>query len=165
MEKQIGDKYFCDKCDNEINASDEFCVNCGEIFLDNVFCSIHLQKEATGVCVICCQPYCDECGEILNNIFLCADHAGYEIYQNMARIFGTNDDSIAIYAKQCLEQEGLHPFIYKRKASPISVGGPSYHLFRASGEFDGHIINEIKLMVPCQEVVQAEDILKKLELV
>lgn len=31
------------------------------------------------------------------------------------------------------------PFLYSRKASPISLGAPSYTLFRASGEYDGHI--------------------------
>jgi hypothetical protein len=43
------------------------------------------------------------------------------------------------------------------------LGGPDYSLFRASGEYDGHIINEFKLMVPCQEVEEAEAMLKELE--
>jgi hypothetical protein len=36
-------------------------------------------------------------------------------------------------------------------------------MFRASGEYDGHIINEFKLMVPCQEVLDAKTILQDLK--
>jgi len=80
----------------------------------------------------------------------------------MARVYGVSDDAQARYAASCLEQQGLHAFVYLRKASPISLGGPEYTLFRASGEFDGHIINEVKVMVPLQEVLRAEGILREL---
>jgi hypothetical protein len=57
----------------------------------------------------------------------------------------------------------LHPFLYSRKASAISIGGPDHTTFRASGEYDGHIINEVKVLVPCQEVLEAEKLLRDLE--
>ena len=101
----------------------------------------------------------------MNGIFLCNEHHGYEIVEGMARVLGGSDSAQIELAKSCLEQDGLHPFIFSRKASPISLGGPDYSLFRASGEFDGHIINEYKLMVPCQEVTKAERALKKLKLI
>ena len=66
------------------------------------------------------------------------------------------------FAKNSLETDELHPFVYTRKASPISIGGPDYTLFRASGEYDGHIVNEFKLMVPCQEFPIAEQKLREL---
>ncbi|MFQ5707661.1 MAG: hypothetical protein ACE5HO_09450 [bacterium] len=53
---------------------------------------------------------------------------------------------------------------FSRKASPISIGGADYHLFRASGEYDGHRINEIKLMVPCKEAIKAAQVLRDLEI-
>lgn len=43
------------------------------------------------------------------------------------------------------------------------MGSPDYTLFRASGEYDGHIINEFKLMVPLQEVLPAKEKLRELE--
>ena len=43
------------------------------------------------------------------------------------------------------------------------MGGVDYSLFRASGEYNGHIINEIKLMVPCSEVLKAEKIIDEIE--
>ena len=81
----------------------------------------------------------------------------------MARIYGVSDEVAVQYVRRCLEQEGLRPFLYSRKASPISGGGPDYTFFRASGEYDGHIINEVKIMVPCHEVFRAERMLKTLE--
>jgi hypothetical protein len=36
-------------------------------------------------------------------------------------------------------------------------------LFRASGEYDGHIINEVKVMVPCQEFESAESVIADVE--
>jgi hypothetical protein len=81
----------------------------------------------------------------------------------MARVYGVSDEAAASYVSDCLFKKGLHPFLYSRKASPISIGGSDYTLFRASGEYDGHIINEIKVMVPCSEVLEAEKVLHAIE--
>lgn len=156
--------FICNQCNNDVEEADEFCPNCGNLFAENAFCKHHPKQEAEGVCIICCEAYCSECGSWTNDLFLCADHGDYEIYEGMARVFGVSDESLAQYAHDCLKEAGLHPFLYYRKASPISIGGPSYTLFRASGEYDGHIINEIKLMVPCQELIQAEKVLRELDI-
>ncbi len=81
----------------------------------------------------------------------------------MARVYGVSDEAAAQYVRQCLEQDGLHPLLYVRRASALAGGGPDYTLFNASGEYDGHIINEVKVMVPCQEVARAEQVLKSLK--
>lgn len=159
------EKFFCEKCNSPISDENEFCPECGEIFIDEVKCKNHPSEVSEGVCIICCEPYCNDCLGSINKIFLCKTHSDYEIFQGMARVFGTNDEAQVRYAESCLLQEGLHPFLYFRKTSPLSLGGVDYSLFNASGDFDGHIINEIKLMVPCQEVIQAEAILHDLELI
>jgi hypothetical protein len=153
----------CPKCNSSINSEDEFCTECGEIFLEEIKCKNHPDVNANGVCIICCEAYCNHCLGSLDKMYLCIQHSNYEIYQGMARVHGTNSEAEAKYAEECLKQEGLHPFVYIRKMNPLSLGGIDYSLFRAAGEYDGHIINEIKLMVPCQEVIQAEIILKDLE--
>ena len=155
----------CNLCGNSIKGSDDFCAHCGALFGERVRCGRHSKEQALGACVICCKPQCSTCGGWLNGIFLCGEHCTYEIVEGMARVFGGSDSAQIEHAKSCLEQDGLHPFIFSRKASPISLGGPDYSLFRASGEFDGHIINEYKLMVPSQEVIKAERVLKKLKLI
>ena len=81
----------------------------------------------------------------------------------MARVFGSSDEQQVNNYKSALEQNHLHPFIFQRKASPISLGGGDYTLFRASGDPNGHIINEIKLMVPCSEVLVAEKIIDEID--
>jgi hypothetical protein len=157
--------FICSNCEHETTADNEFCTNCGSLFDKSVKCINHENEEAEGACIICANAYCSECGSWVNNIFLCTRHEEYEIYEGMARIFGTSDDNLAQYAQKCLEQEGFHPYLYSRKVSPISLGGPDYTLFRASGEYDGHIINEVKVMVPCQEVIKAEKVLRELEII
>jgi hypothetical protein len=94
--------------------------------------------------------------------FLCEVHCRYEIFQEMARVYGSSDAVQVDYAGSCLTEAGLHPFVYSRKASPLSLGGPDYMLFNASGDYDGHIVNEYKLMVPCAEVLEAERTLTEL---
>jgi hypothetical protein len=89
------------------------------------------------------------------------EHDALEIYEGMARVFGNSDAVQVEFAKSSLETVGLHPLVFSRKASPISLGGPDYTLFKASGDYDGHVINEFKLMVPCQEVEFAIEKLRK----
>ena len=157
------DVWICKWCENEIEESDEFCPNCGTKFKDDAFCTQHHNKKAEGVCIICCEPFCVKCGGWINDIFLCELHANYEIYQGMARIYGVLDDNMAQFVQECLKQAGLHPFIYFRHKP---LGGPRivYTLFGAGGDYDGHIVNEVKVMVPCQEVIEAEKVLKELKI-
>jgi hypothetical protein len=82
----------------------------------------------------------------------------------MVRVYGASDEVNAQYVQKCLEQSDLHPMIFARKANPISGGGADHTLFRASGEYDGHIVNEMKVLIPCQEVLKAERILQDLQL-
>ena len=82
----------------------------------------------------------------------------------MAKVFGGSDYVHANYIAGCLKKEGINAFIFNRKASPMHLGGTDYSLFRASGDFNGHIINEIKIMVPFNRVIEAENLLQELEL-
>ena len=157
-------EYFCPTCKNPAKKNDDFCPECGTLFVDNVKCINHGLVDADGVCVVCCEPFCEKCGLVVNDLyFLCDKHSFYEIYEGMARIFGSSDQLEIEFFKDYLEKEGFHPIIYSRKASPISIGGSDYTLFTASGEFNGHIINELKLMVPCQEVLNAEKVLLEIQ--
>jgi hypothetical protein len=158
------DTYECPRCGEQVQPDDDFCQHCGELFLLQVPCRTHPDRRATGACVICARPFCSECGGRVGRSFLCNQHGGYEIYEENARVFGSSDASQIEFARDCLEKAGLHPVVFSRKASPISLGAPDYTLFRASGEFDGHIVNEFKLMVPTSEVLEAEKKLKELDL-
>jgi len=164
MEGNEVEKLVCSHCGSIIKVDDDFCPDCGILFAEFVKCIEHNDKEAEGVCVICCEPLCAGCGIYVNEIFLCNEHCEYEIYEGMARVYGSSDSTQIEYAKSCLKQNELHPFIYSRKRTTLHMGGTDYSMFNASGEFDGHLVNEIKLMIPFQELIRAEEILDELNI-
>lgn len=149
----------CLNCEFLAKEDDDYCTNCGTIFLENIKCTNHFETEAHGVCLICLKPFCKKCGLFVSNCFVCDRHSNYEIIEGMARIYGSSDSLKMTYLKDVLEKENLHPYLFSRKSSPISLGNVDYSLFRASGEYDGHLINEIKLMLPLNEILKAEKIL------
>lgn len=157
------DNFFCDKCKGVVKEDDDFCPHCGALFIDGIGCYRHKNMQADGVCVICGEPCCADCLWEVNGRYLCSNHLDYEIYEDLARVYGTSDVNHAEYLKNFLECEGLHPFLYSRKTNPYSLGGIDYTLFRAAGDYDGHIINEMKIMVPLQEVTRAEELLTEFE--
>ncbi|MEO8513437.1 MAG: zinc ribbon domain-containing protein [Ignavibacteria bacterium] len=162
-EEKEPETFECSHCGNPVDKDDEFCTDCGTIFEEDVKCSVHINSEALGVCVICCLPFCNLCGNTINNHFLCNTHSDYEIYQGMVRVYGDLDDTNVQYASSCLKQAGLHPFIYCR-VQPKGGSRLVYSLYEANGDSSGHIVNEIKVMVPAQEVVAAEDLLRDLKI-
>ncbi len=165
MPKKKSVSVTCRRCQNKVQIDDDFCPNCGELIARDTRCELHSSKPADGVCIICTKPCCSECGHWVNGRFLCNEHDDIEIYEGMARAFGTSDPVQVEHAKDSLERADFHPFVYSRKASPLSVGGPDYSMFRASGEYNGHLINEYKLMVPCQEYPEAIKLLKRLRFI
>jgi hypothetical protein len=156
---------ICPHCGAEIQVDHEFCPECGELLAENVLCHRHSSKPASGVCIVCRLPFCSDCGGRVQNRFLCEEHDTLEIFEGMARVFGSSNAVEVEFAKTSLETAGIHPFVFSRKASPISLGAPEYTLYRSSGEYDGHIVNEFKLMVPCQEVQAAEQKLRELRFI
>jgi RNA polymerase subunit RPABC4/transcription elongation factor Spt4 len=146
----------CSFCENEVKEGDDFCPNCGSLFAGNVKCSEHQLKEAGGVCVICTEPYCEECGMFVDErIFLCAEHSEYETLEGMASVLEADDSSQLEIVKSDLEEEGLHPFIYSRKISSVHT----------SLVYEGQNIHGVQLMVPFQEVIRAEEILSDMGLI
>ena len=151
----MSEKFKCDNCKTEVEEKAKYCPSCGGLFIDAV-CEIHKEKEAAGVCLVCNKICCSKCGLFVNGTFLCNQHSDIEIFESMGRVYGSSDSLEIDFLLSVLETEELHPFRYERKTSPISVGGTDYSLFRASGEYDGHIINEIKILVPLNEYLKAK---------
>ena len=151
------EKLFCDFCGTEISDDSEFCTICGTIFIDDVSCFNHSDDEAKGVCTICHQAYCKRCGLRVNSIFLCNEHSDYEVYEGMARVYGSSDEHQINYFKSVLEENKLHPFIFDKTDSPFAEGVGNRILTK------GNLLSEIKILVPCSEVLQAEKIIDELE--
>ena len=154
-------QFYCPKCNDAVEKDDDFCPNCGTLFAETVFCVNHPEQAAVGVCVICTDPFCAECGSTENGIFCCNLHADYEMVQGHAKIFGTDDLVLAEYVKSSLEDEDLHPKIFNRRTASRTIEASMVNFFRG-GESAKHSVNEIKIMVPFQEVVEAERILPEI---
>lgn len=164
MDSSDDQKLYCEECEFELTQTSIFCPGCGAIFTEDIYCVVHPSANAVGYCVICQKPFCENCGASVQNLFLCWDHESYEIIQGMVRVYGTADFANAEFIKDCLIKDGLEPFLYSRKATPYSMGGPDYTLFRSSGDYNGFAINEFKIMVPFNEVLKAEKIIESLNI-
>jgi len=163
MDESENNLLTCEACNNSVKEDDDFCPYCGSLFIDEIFCENHIDILADGVCIICYIPFCKKCGAKINNHFLCNQHSNYEIYEGMAKVYGTLDNTSAQYAKTCLEQDGLHPVLFCRH-SPYGGSGFAYSLFEAAGDYLGNAVTEIKVMVPCQEALKAKEVLKYIDI-
>ena len=47
----------CEVCNNPVKKDDDFCPNCGSLFIDEIFCDNHNEIPADGVCIICRIPF------------------------------------------------------------------------------------------------------------
>ncbi len=160
IEKEV---LVCTHCHEEVQAIDQFCPRCGTLFEEENVCANHHSVLASGVCIICAQPLCDKCGSWINQRFLCRQHQSCEIYEGMARVYGTLDDTMAQYVCGRLEQAGLHPFIFSRMQPLHGSRLLANTLAYPMGDYDGHLVYEIKVLVPCQEFEEAEQRLREWE--
>lgn len=150
----------CTNCEAVIKESDEYCSNCGVVYAENIKCHLHKETEAEGICLICSQRYCKKCGLIISDVFLCNEHSEYEIIEGMARIYGSNNSMEINYYAEILENEALHPIVYSRHSISQSFGTLISTAFGA--ESNEYSLNEFKLMLPLNEVINAEKILEPL---
>ena len=144
-----GDVLRCRRCNTAVGEVEDFCPRCGNLFHKSVNCTVHPDRAARGVCVVCATALCGRCGKQKRGVWLCAEHAHYEIYQSMVRVFGTRDAVQAQYAASCLEQAGAHAFVYSRMPA-------------MSAEGEAGIVGEHKVLVPPGEVLAAEQLLGEL---
>jgi hypothetical protein len=158
------EKPICSLCESEVKNNDDFCPNCGSLFIDDIKCSVRENVKAKGVCVICCEPFCEECGIFVDRVFLCVEHSEYKFSEGMVNLFKTQDGTQMELIYDTMAQSGLHPLMFSERLSHnlsriltnISPNESSRYELPTNGE-------QI-LMVPFQEVMRAEEILRDLEL-
>ncbi len=154
--------FVCECCESQVGENYDYCPVCGTLFSEYA-CENHPEEEGVGICLICEKVCCPECGDYLRGMFLCEEHSQLEIYERMAKIFGSSDSVEIDFIISMLEKEGLHPVRFDRKNNPLYLGGSDYTLFRPDGDVNGHITNEIKILVPFVEYEEAVGILKEVE--
>jgi hypothetical protein len=156
----LNSELACSNCNNAVEDSALSCPHCGALFDASARCDAHPAEEADGVCVICTVPCCPDCGRWCNDIFLCGIHEEYEIMEGRARVYGSTDVLATEYATRCLEQAGLHPFVFSRLAYRNVDMAPNW----SYRQFGGHNAAEIKILLPFSEVTAAETVLRNLAL-
>lgn len=153
--------FYCENYKYEVKKDDDFCPKCGALY-SKFSCENHSETEAEGVCLVCGQISCSKCGQFVNQSYLCDEHSAIEVYQSMGKIYGSSDAVEIDYLISMLENSDFHPLKFNRKHSPISLGGSDYSLFKASGEPNGYIINEIKILVPLNEYKEAKNLVEQI---
>lgn len=156
MQNKTDDEFVCSNCGNEIEDDYDFCPHCGSILSEGVFCDKHGRIAAVGVCVVCGVPCCAKCGSEVNNTFRCARHVSCEMFEGMVKVYGTHEEAEAEFTKSRLDAAGLHPALFHLRRS-MDRGHVEYEVYTENENFNA---SEIKVMVPCEEVADAESILK-----
>jgi hypothetical protein len=150
------DEFVCSDCGKEVKEDYDFCPRCGSILSEGIFCDKHRHVAAVGVCVVCGVLCCDECGSVVNDAFRCAHHVDYEIFEGMVKVYGTHEEADAEFTKSRLEEAGLHPALFHLRRS-MDRGHVEYEIYKEGENFNA---SEIRVMVPCEEVAEAETFLK-----
>lgn len=109
----------CGSCGSTCSAGSDFCPSCGTLFesAGDVACSRHASRAASGVCVICQEPFCSACLKLVEGKALCADHLSIKIEQDFALVYSSSDIKDAELAKAILESRGFH--VVGRDFTPI----------------------------------------------
>ncbi len=110
---------------------------------------------AIGVCVVCGVPCCDECGSKWMACSVCIHHVTCEMFEGMVKVYGTHEEAEAEFTKSRLDA-GLHPALFHLRRSR-DRGHVEYEVYEENENFNA---SEIKVMVPCEEVADAESMLK-----
>lgn len=153
------EKPICSLCESEIKRDDDFCSNCGTLFTEFVKCTEHLDKNAEGVCVICCEPFCEECGSFVDDVFFCSEDSEYQCLEGRVNLFTTTEITQMDFIRESMEQGGLHPIILSERG-----GYKSSRILSLISPDESSPYGLLALMVPFQEVIRAEAILHDLEL-
>ncbi len=152
----------CSYCNHPVKNDYDFCPECGTLFLDELTCTNHKNTPAEGVCIICMEPFCKECGLFVNNIhFLCNEHCEYEVMEGKVCVLEEEDAGRAQRITDYLRSHGFSAFLFS-KFLPL-------HPFASMDLINNYSIREsdelreigFKIFVNCQEAFNAEKYLEE----
>ena len=95
----------CSYCTEEVTTDSDFCPHCGVIFesAGEVTCDFHPSKPASGVCIICRNTICRECGVRVHGRIFCQEHRAVKVQEDWAEVFHSNEIAEAELVKSVLE--------------------------------------------------------------
>ncbi len=105
----MADMITCSNCQGEVTSDSEFCPHCGYLLTDEkLFCELHPEKEAGGVCIICQRLVCEICCEESEHRVFCLDHLEVIVDGDWAEVFRSTDVHEAELAKSLLQDAKHH---------------------------------------------------------
>ena len=138
----------CENCDNEIDERDTWCGYCGVLFeTTEEKCDEH-NATAIGKCLICEMKLCGQDTSKIKNKLFCKEHNHYIFTDNgWVRIYETGHDWEAELVKAELENKDI----------PAVVDNHKDH----TRQFTVGHMSSIYILVPFEDVLAAEDIVKR----
>lgn len=110
----------CENCDREYDASEEACPACGQL-VTPVACPVHPASLASGHCVVCGTPACDECRKKDVVHYLCPRHHDVPVFEGWAQVYTTSDDVEAHLIRENLQAEGIDAEVLSQKDHTLTV--------------------------------------------
>ena len=144
---------YCDNCGEAVEMDDRYCSSCGTLFSgeeEEVECENHTSVSATGVCVVCGKPVCDDCACSRGGKFFCEDDKHVRIYEGWAVLLVTGLDYEAQMVKANLERASIECLVFSQQ---------DHALFLTIGD-----LAKVKVMVPKSKLIQAQKLLDELGL-
>jgi RNA polymerase subunit RPABC4/transcription elongation factor Spt4 len=155
----VEEKYvLCPGCMEEITPDSDFCPHCGILFSSAAgqSCDTHPQHQASGICIICRNLVCSDCGKLVRNRTFCLDHRKVEVQQDWARVFQSTDINESEIARAVLESTGQKMLL--QNFTPIGYlwdGGGDSALSRSA------LSKPAKIFVPIPEYLKAKESLEE----
>ena len=139
----------CPNCEQEIDAEGPSCPACGHIHRGIMQCERHTERTATGVCVVCGSPVCEQCDVEDELHHACPDHAAVPVIEGWAQIYTTSEEVEADLIRDNLQSEGIDAAVLSQKdrsfavdlgeLSPVRVLVPAYDYLDAIGILGQHM--------------------------
>lgn len=112
----------CQFCGSEIEPGLLYCPNCGKVFFwriededEDIECENHFGKTASGVCVICGKPLCNDCAVEIDGKVYCKEENHRDYEKNWEVIYRTPVEYEAEMIKANLESAGIPCVVFSQK--------------------------------------------------
>ena len=107
----------CEQCGAPHSAAALFCSTCGFRVRENdiVECDTHSMIEATGVCVICGRPVCDDCAVTRDGKVFCDDARHAELAATHESIAYVSSEAEGEIVAKNLASGGIPALLFSAK--------------------------------------------------
>ncbi len=145
----------CSNCEGEVFKDSDFCPHCGYLLMDEkLFCDLHPEKEAGGVCIICQRLVCGMCSEESERRVFCLDHLEVIVDGDWAEVFRSTDVHDAELAKSLLQDAKHHVEVQNFGSIGYAWDGGG-----DNPQSRSNLNNPAKVFVPIDEYLKAREVL------